>query len=157
MEAPAAVRLNDPGSDTSVLIDLERGSFLEVMFSHPYEFAVPDVPYHREMQGEWGEWLVALGLRVEEVSKEGVPNALRCHSALRVLSVPDSFALALAKERVWSLLTGDIDLRHVAADETAECTACCGCWTGWKWQRYPDCRRCTMAWRLCPAIGAAAP
>ena len=42
-------------SDTSVLIDLERGGFLEAIFSLPYEFAVPDVLYHRELEGAWGE------------------------------------------------------------------------------------------------------
>jgi predicted nucleic acid-binding protein len=108
-------------SDTSVLIDLERGGFLEVMFSLPYEFAVPDVLYHQEMQGDWGTRLVALGLRVEEVSKEGVSNALRYRALRRVLSVPDSFALALAKERAWSLLTGDNQLRDLAAGENVEC------------------------------------
>jgi predicted nucleic acid-binding protein len=108
-------------SDTSVLIDLERGSFLEVMFSLPYEFAVPDVLYHQEMKGDWGARLVTLGLRVEEVSKEGVANALRYRSERRFLSVPDSFALALAKERTWTLLTGDGDLRDLAGGENVEC------------------------------------
>ena len=30
-------------SDTSVLIDLERGGLLEAVFTLPHEFAVPDV------------------------------------------------------------------------------------------------------------------
>ena len=30
-------------SDTSVLIDLERGSLLEISFALPFEFAVPDL------------------------------------------------------------------------------------------------------------------
>jgi predicted nucleic acid-binding protein len=107
-------------SDTSVLIDLERGSFLEVTFALPYEFAVPDVLYHREMKG-WGERLVGMGLRVEEVSKEGVVNALRYRSERRFLSVPDSFALALAKERAWTLLTGDGGLRDLAMGENVDC------------------------------------
>jgi predicted nucleic acid-binding protein len=108
-------------SDTSVLIDLERGSFLDVIFSLPYEFAVPDVLYHQEMRGDWGTRLVALGLRVEEVSKEGVSNALRYRSQRRFLSLPDSFALALAKEREWPLLTGDNQLRDLAGGENVEC------------------------------------
>jgi predicted nucleic acid-binding protein len=107
-------------SDTSVLIDLERGNFLEVMFALPHEFAVPDVLYHREMQG-WGERLVGMGLRVEEVSDAGVANALRYRSERRFLSVPDTFALALAKERAWTLLTGDNDLRTLATGENVEC------------------------------------
>lgn len=64
-------------SDTSVLIDLDRGGLLEAVFELPDEFAVPDVLYDREMQGEWGEQLRQLGLRVEEVSETGVANALR--------------------------------------------------------------------------------
>ena len=108
-------------SDTSVLIDLERASFLEAIFSLPYEFAVPDVLYRREMAGEWGERLVRLGLRVEEVSEGGVVNALHYRAQRQALSVPDSFALALAKERVWLLLTGDSLLRELAIGENVEC------------------------------------
>jgi hypothetical protein len=52
-------------SDTSVLIDLERGALLEPVFSLPHDFAVPDILYHQEMGGDWGERLVTLGLRVE--------------------------------------------------------------------------------------------
>lgn len=108
-------------SDTSVLIDLERGGFLEGIFALPHEFAVPDVLYDREMQGEWGERMVQLGLRVAEVSEEGVGNALRYRQQRTSLSVPDSFALALAKERAWLLLTGDGQLRDLARDEGVEC------------------------------------
>ena len=36
-------------SDTSVLIDLERSRLLEEMFLLPFEFAVPDLLYSREL------------------------------------------------------------------------------------------------------------
>jgi len=106
-------------SDTSVLIDLERGGLLETVFSLPHEFAVPDVLYDREMQGEWGEHLVHLGIRVVELSAEGVGNALRYRQQRSALSVPDCFALA--KEREWLLLTGDAHLRELAAGEKVQC------------------------------------
>lgn len=108
-------------SDTSVLIDLQRGGLLEDLFALPHEFAVPDVLYDHEMRGDWGDGLVRLGLRVEEVSKEGVANALRYRHHRATLSVPDSFALALAKERRWLLLTGDGQLRDLAGGEDVEC------------------------------------
>jgi len=108
-------------SDTSVLIDLERGGLLEAIFVLPHEFAVPDVLYDHEMRGDWGDRLVGLGLRVAEVSKEGVANALRYRQQRSSLSVPDSFALALAKERQWLLLTGDGQLRDLAGGEDVEC------------------------------------
>ena len=108
-------------SDTSVLIDLERGGLLDAVFTLPHEFAVPDVLYDREMHDEWGENLVRLGLRVVEVSAEGVGNALRYRQQLPSLSLPDSFALALAKEREWLLLTGDGQLRELAIVENVQC------------------------------------
>lgn len=108
-------------SDTSVLIDLERGGLLAALFALPHEFAVPDVLYDHEMQGNWGEGLIRRGLRVEEVSKEGVANALRYRQQRASLSVSDSFALALAKEREWLLLTGDGQLRDLAGGENVEC------------------------------------
>jgi predicted nucleic acid-binding protein len=108
-------------SDTSVLIDLERGGLLEAIFSLPHGFAVPDVLYRREMEGEWGDHLVRLGLRVEEVSAQGVASAFRYRQQRAKLSVPDSLALALAKEREWPLLTGDGDLRELAMVENVEC------------------------------------
>ena len=86
-------------SDTSVLIDLERGGFLEAIFALPHGFAVPDVLYHRELRGELGGRLVRLGLRVEEVSAQGVAGAIRYRQQRPTLSVTDSLALALAKER----------------------------------------------------------
>ena len=108
-------------SDTSVLIDLERCGLLETIFALPHEFAVPDVLYHREMKGAWGERLVGLGLRVEEISSEGVEQALRYRSERRAISLADSFALVLAKEREWFLLTGDGQLRELAGGENIEC------------------------------------
>lgn len=108
-------------SDTSVLIDLERGGLLEAVFELPYEFAVPDALFHQEMRGAWGERLVEFGLRVEEVSSSGVGKALGYRSVKPVLSVPDTFALALAHERGWTLLTGDGQLRELAMTERVEC------------------------------------
>jgi len=36
-------------SDTSVLIDLERGNLLEAVFSSSIELAVPDLLFEREL------------------------------------------------------------------------------------------------------------
>ena len=59
-------------SDTSILIDLERAGFLETVFALPFSFAVPDVLYRQEIEASWGPQLLALNLRVEEVSETGV-------------------------------------------------------------------------------------
>ena len=108
-------------SDTSVLIDLERGSFLEPVFRLPFEFAVPDLLYERELRDHGGPTLIDLGLRLEELDGAGVTLALAYRRARRSLSLPDSFALALSKTRSWTLLSGDGSLRALALEENVEC------------------------------------
>ena len=83
-------------SDTSVLIDLERGSFLEIAFRLPFEFAVPDLLYVRELKDCGGNALMRLGLLVEGLDGSGVGLALSYQQRCRSLSLPDSFALAKA-------------------------------------------------------------
>jgi hypothetical protein len=62
-------------SDTSVLVDLERGGFLDCCFRLPFEFAVPDLLYARELADFGGPELVARGLRVEELTGDEVATA----------------------------------------------------------------------------------
>ena len=59
-------------SDTSVLVDLERGSLLEASFRLPFRFVVPDLLYERELKNWGGEELIRLGLAVEELDGDGV-------------------------------------------------------------------------------------
>ena len=108
-------------SDTSVLIDLERGSLLETSFALPFEFAVPDLLYVQELAEHGGAALIRLGLRVEELDGDGVSLALRYRQAARSLSLPDSFALALAQINCWTLLSGDGGLRRLALSEGVSC------------------------------------
>lgn len=108
-------------SDTSVLIDLERGSFLETSFRLPFEFAVPDLLYDRELKNYGGPDLLKLGLRVEELDGDGITRALAYRAQRPSLSLRDCFALALAQGNSWTLLTGDSGLRELANDEHVDC------------------------------------
>ena len=108
-------------SDTSVLIDLDRGSLVEPAFRLPFEFIVPDLLYERELRGYGGTEFVRPGLRVEELDGNGVSLALGYLRRRRSLSVPDSFALALAKTNAWTLLSGDRGLRELAEEEDVRC------------------------------------
>jgi hypothetical protein len=101
-------------SDTSVLIDLERGGFLDSCFSLHFEFAVPDLLYARELETCGGPALVARGLRVEGLTGDEVVLAQQVRSAHPKLSLPDAFAYSLASARGWTLLTGDGELRVLA-------------------------------------------
>jgi len=104
-------------SDTSVLIDLERGGLLEAAFRLSWEFAVPDLLYKRELRDFNGPDLLRLGLRVEALDPDGIQLALDYQTRVPTLSLPDTFALALAKINGWILLAGDGDLRRLAAAE----------------------------------------
>ena len=108
-------------SDTSVLIDLDRGNLVEATFRVPFEFTVPDLLYERELREHGGPDFVRLGLRVEELDGDGVSLALSYRRKRRSLSLPDSFALALAKTNAWTLLSGDRELRELAEEEEVRC------------------------------------
>ncbi|MYC83429.1 MAG: hypothetical protein F4X19_15270 [Acidobacteria bacterium] len=108
-------------SDTSVLVDLERGSLLEASFRLPHRFAVPDLLYERELKDWGGSELIRLGLSVEGLDGNGVKRAIAYRRREPALSLADCFALTLAKTRAWVLLSGDRTLRQLAAEETVEC------------------------------------
>ena len=109
-------------SDTSVLIDLQRGTLLAIAFRLPWGFAVPDLLYERELKHLGvGDELQNLGLRVEALDGTSVALAIGYQRRCRKLSLPDSFALALAKANGWMLLTGDQALRTLAAGELVDC------------------------------------
>ena len=108
-------------SDTSVLIDLDRGTLVEATFRLPFEFTVPDLLYERELKEHGGPEFVRLGLRIAELDGDGVSLALGYRRKRRPLSLPDSFALALAKTNAWTLLSGDRELRELAEEEEVRC------------------------------------
>ncbi len=108
-------------SDTSVLIDLDRGVLVEAAFRLPFEFTVPDLLYERELREHGGPEFVKMGLRLEELDGNGVARALGYFRKRRSLSLPDSFAFALAKANAWTLLSGDRELRELAEEEEVQC------------------------------------
>jgi hypothetical protein len=94
-------------SDTSVVIDLDRGGLLDAVFGLPQDFAVPDLLFRRELAGELGDRLVQLGLRIEDLTADELAEATRITRVELALSGPDAFAYALARARNWTLLGGD--------------------------------------------------
>lgn len=107
-------------SDTSVLIDLERGGMLEALFQLPFDVGVPDVMYEREIKSWDGPDLVGMGLQVLELEAAGVALAQDYRARDPRLSLPDAFALALAKSGEHMLLAGDGALRTLASSEGVE-------------------------------------
>ena len=101
-------------SDTSVLIDLERGGLLEAVFSCAKTFVVPDLLYERELASDIGPRLLTLGLDVVDLKPQELEQAQQVSETHRGLSMADCFALILATRPDHWLITGDSLLRKVA-------------------------------------------
>ena len=104
-----------------MLTDLDRGSLLEAVFDLPLVFVVPDLLYERELRPYGGAQLLKRGLQVAELDGEGVARALNFRRVRRSLSLADTFALALAAENRWMLLTGDRVLQNLAISQGVVC------------------------------------
>lgn len=108
-------------SDTSVIIDLERADIVAAVLGLPYEFVVPDALYEAELKPYDGHLLLAQGLRIEALNEAELAHATLARRAHNRLSLPDTFALALAELRGWTLLAGDGLLRAQAQERKVEC------------------------------------
>lgn len=107
-------------SDTSILIDLDRGGLLEATFGCGFTMIVPDLLYERELESENGAYLRSLGLGVVSLSSEEVASAQTLKSKRKALSLPDCFALSCANRTNHILLTGDKALRAEALAKQAQ-------------------------------------
>lgn len=107
-------------SDTSVLIDLERGGLLEPAFACGLTMVVPDLLYERELEAGNGPLLRRLGLGVVALVPDEVTYAQRVRTERSGLSLPDCFALSCARRPHHTLVTGDQLLRAEA--QSRQCT-----------------------------------
>ena len=107
--------------DTSALIELAKRDLLAKMFKTDLKFAVSDFLFSRNSIKFTANNLKDLGdfgFRVQRLDPEGVALSLRFRLANPALSVLDSFALAIAKQKNWFLLTEDITALNVARSES---------------------------------------
>jgi len=105
-------------SDTSILIDLDRGALLELAFQHPLPMAVPDLLYERELANHNGPYLQQLGLGVVTLVPDEVAFAQTIFNGSAQLSLPDCFALSFARRDDHILLTGDAPMRKHATEHS---------------------------------------
>ena len=103
-----------------MIIDLDRGGLLDHLFGLPYDFCVPDLLYKKELAGDLGDRLRALGLTVVELTSDELMRATALRRQVKVLSTPDTFAFSLAEARRWTLLTGDGALRDLCVEQGVE-------------------------------------
>lgn len=107
-------------SDTSVLIELERGGLLEPAFSFGLIMVVPDLLYQNEIEEENGPYLRTLGLGVVSLTPDEVELAQTIKEQRPALSLPDCFALSCALRQEHVLVTGDQKLRNEAIARNAK-------------------------------------
>lgn len=104
-------------SDTSVLIELERGDLLPLAFASGMTMIVPDLLYNNELAAYNGPYYRDLGLQVVALTPEELGHAQAVSSAHATLSLPDCFALACATRPQHALLTSDGPLRAIAEQQ----------------------------------------
>lgn len=103
-------------SDANVLIDMDAGGLLELMFQLPYEFQVSDMLFADEL-AEHHPQLLSLGLKLAELDGPHMTMAFELINRYADPSRYDCFSLALAKQKSYPLLTGDKALRNAASKE----------------------------------------
>lgn len=104
-------------SDTNILIDMEEGQLIDLMFQLPYQFSTPDILYYEELEEEH-DHLLDLGLTISELESETMMHAnANLMPRYKGASRNDCLALALAAQEECPLLTGDKALRQAASDE----------------------------------------
>jgi rRNA-processing protein FCF1 len=101
--------------DTNTIIDLWYGDILEKVFQLPCTFIIPDFIAH-ELRNPPFQSLSTMGLVVETLDSEMIPEITQIMERLEKLSYEDISALILARSRRTILITGDQDLRHAAME-----------------------------------------
>ena len=109
-------------SDASIIIDVEVGQLTESMFKlRDTSFYMPDMLFEQELRKRHGH-LLKLGLHLCSLSKDSIEEILKLtkrHS--KRISSLDFFALQLAREKSYILLTGDRRLCTVAKEYHIQC------------------------------------
>lgn len=96
-------------SDTNIWIDFYIVNRIEHPFLLNHEYYISSAAFTDELVApkQLGEILVNYGLMQTDIKDEELSLALEYQETYKKLSTYDSFALALAKNRDWILLTGD--------------------------------------------------
>lgn len=104
-------------NDTNIWIDLKAINLIKEVFSLPYKIGVPNILYNDELKEKDGRLLESCGIIILEMTEnEVLETAMRSSQTNRV-SFNDLTTLVVAKERGYTLVTGDGNLRKIASKE----------------------------------------
>ena len=106
-------------SDTNVWIDFILVDKLNVPFKASYIYLMSSDAANEELLSPQGlkDSLLSLGLQLTELDDNEFDFAMECAERYFKLSIHDRAALAIAKNRKLTLLTGDMALRKAAEME----------------------------------------
>ncbi len=110
-------------SDTNIWFDFETIGFMGHPFLLDNEYYLSDVTYHDEVQfSDTIQKIVESDqLHITSVPAKELQQAVEFSENYPEISIHDAIALAIAKNREWTLLSGDGNLRKVAEKESVEC------------------------------------
>lgn len=110
-------------SDTNVWIDFSEIGQLSIPFKLGYQYFISRYTFIDEFikPETMKDDLLQYGLQLADISEEEYADAVLFQSKYCRLSLYDSFALSIAKNRGWILLSGDKPLRDAAIVEGVEC------------------------------------
>lgn len=106
-------------SDANIFIDMKEGGLIEKMFCLPETFVVPDILFVEELSAHHPT-LPAYGLQIKALQAPTVEEAITLSGRYKQPSLNDLLALALAKQELCPLVTGDRRLREAANNEKVE-------------------------------------
>lgn len=98
-------------SDTNIWIDLHRCGLLEIVFQLPHQFVTTEFVW-RELRQPSGTRLTNLGLLLEPLDQDEILELFDLRMALGNSSIPDVSCYLTARNRNWTLLTGDKAVRN---------------------------------------------
>ncbi|BAM07070.1 DUF3368 domain-containing protein [Leptospirillum ferrooxidans] len=106
-------------SDANILIDIEIGGLIAPMFRLEYQFAVPDILFYEELDGQHAH-LLDMGLQPKELDEAMVARVSEFATKYPRPGRNDLFALVLAASEQCPLLTKDKNLKAAAESENVE-------------------------------------
>lgn len=101
-------------NDTNIWIDLKTADILEEIFKLPYKIVCPDILFYDELSDNEGDLLLTLGIEIIELNNTEMQEVEDISNENRSISFNDTTAFILAKNRKYTLVTGDKVLRKIA-------------------------------------------
>ncbi len=93
---------------------------MEKIFNLPYKIVCPDILFYDELINNEGDLLLSFGIEILELNNMEMQEVENFSNENRSISFNDTTAFILAKNRKYTLVTGDKALRKIAGRNNVE-------------------------------------